>query len=280
MDLFTSSVLRFAQCVILWFLLFLITPAYSLPDGAARFPGVPKRTSQIEARIQPATGVVLAAQPHRLTYAATTRLAAQENAVLLSQAGQRSGRQSTDGRPTAALPNVDRNSAENVDAMNDSFLSYRARGLEALQSGQYERAKELFTVALELNPRDPVTLYQLGVVEFNLGRAEEGRARLEQAHTALPLKTNPNVVELHVEGDYTFVPVNKDEWSLHLKGKTTRPGEGLPESGEPPSAFLLDVDAVYEMEVARAEDDARKSSRSRALISIPIGLMLVWLFAR
>jgi tetratricopeptide (TPR) repeat protein len=164
--------------------------------------------------------------------------------------------------------------------MNDSFLSYRARGLEALQSGQYERAKELFTVALELNPRDPVTLYQLGVVEFNLGRAEEGRARLEQAHTALPLKTNPNVVELHVEGDYTFVPVNKDEWSLHLKGKTTRPGEGLPESGEPPSAFLLDVDAVYEMEVARAEDDARKSSRSRALISIPIGLMLVWLFAR
>ena len=172
---------------------------------------------------------------------------------------------------TAQLVNAEVSAVSEVSA---DAVAYRTRALEAMSNGQYENAKELLTVSLDLAPNDPIALYYLGVIEFNLGNPVEGRARFKQAHTALPAASRPDVVEIQIEGDYTFTPVSKDSWALQLKQETSDSGEAEP--SEPPSVYQLEVDATYEMEVSKPQ----KEKRSKTLISIPIGFMLVWLFAR
>ena len=160
---------------------------------------------------------------------------------------------------------------------------YVERGVAALQAGQYEQAREQFMAAYQLNPKDAILLYRLSVVEFNLGNHDLARLWLNRAHAELvetgfnppPLSSPPaggtgpedsarsaNVAELLMDGEYTLVPVSKDGWLLRPKSNQT-------------GAYHLDVGSLYRMELKR-----EKQSRPKTLISIPIGLLLVWVFAR
>lgn len=191
-------------------------------------------------------------------------------------------------RPAYSVPLADTHQSDNlpqdIEADSESatasqapFAVYRNRGMAALQARQYERAREQFTVALELNPQDAISLYQLGVVELNLGHVVEGQMKLKQAHMALSsLKERPEIAdtaELYSEGKYNFVPRSKDGWRLQLKNYPTIPNP-------PTQIYHLDTDSVYSFELSRREPEDETPSRSRYLISIPIGLLLVWVFAR
>lgn len=188
----------------------------------------------------------------------------------------------------AQTPDDEPDSEVPAPSLQAPFTVYWARGIAALRARQYGAAREQFMVALEMNPQDPILLYQLGVVEFNLGNVAEGRARLRQAHSTLLFGKghtgNADRAELRIEGKYNFTPVKKDDWDLQFKERLIGPGEvaapASPELPKPVATYSLDVNSVYTMELSRIEREGEPPSRSRHLISIPIGLLLVWMFAR
>ena len=144
--------------------------------------------------------------------------------------------------------------------------SYLTRGLTALKARQYERARDELTVALELNPRDPVVYYQLSLAEFNLGNVNQARLRLRQAHALLQFNREEvaldRIAKVQVTGEYPLIPVEQDGWRLRPKS-------------QPTGMYDLRVGSTYKMQLQR-----QRSSRSKALTFMPIGLLLAWVLAR
>ena len=153
------------------------------------------------------------------------------------------------------------------------FTVYRDLGVAALEERQYAQARDHFMVALELNPQDPTLLYQLGIVEFNLGNIAAGRRRLRHAHYGKSRTVEENIAEIRTEGEYDFIPLNKDDWDLLLK-------EHPVDDPYPLRTYPLDVNSIYTIDVSKMEFEEEHPSRSKYLISIPIGLLLVWVFSR
>lgn len=141
------------------------------------------------------------------------------------------------------------------------------------QTEQNEQARERLMTSHAPPLQDATLLYQLAVAEFNFGNTVEARARLRQAHALIERSQSTiqqdmkSFAELHIDGAYSFLPVSRDGWRLQPKGRTSQDVSRQ-------RIYRLDTGSVYKMKLEPTKSD------SKPLIVIPIGLLVVWVFAR
>jgi len=193
-----------------------------------------------------------------------------------------------------SLPERDAKSQKPIvdSKMVEDYLNL---GMASLKAEQYEKAREQLMVALALNSTSTATLYQLTVAEFNLGKVAEARARLRQAYAlikggnASPQQERESVVELTVEGEYNFIPVSRDGWQLQPKDNPAGGRANLVQSLQSEEnleaslkrIYRLDAGSIYQMKLEPPESIyGSKESKDLKLLFIPIGLFVVWSFAR
>jgi Flp pilus assembly protein TadD len=67
----------------------------------------------------------------------------------------------------------------NIDRTNSLF--YNIRGVSQADNRNYRVALELFTKAIELNPKDPVVFFNKASIEMHLGLFKEARKDFEES---------------------------------------------------------------------------------------------------
>lgn len=115
----------------------------------------------------------------------------------------------------------------------DDFVSLKAKGLEHIGAGDYEKAEERLQLALKKQPSDRETLFFLGVAQNNLGK------------DSLAISNFRKVIKLYGPDGETarnliLASLAGEDWDSGLEGLYA-----LVESGEPMSNLYLEFYDMY-----------------------------------
>ncbi len=83
------------------------------------------------------------------------------------------------------------------DSYSDKDQAYENAGLCALRVPDNEKAEHYFRQALQINPKRPESLYQMGLLEYNSGHYLQARAFLQRLHDESPY--TPQILMLGIK---------------------------------------------------------------------------------